>query len=210
MNKSHFLSFLALLVLFSFQATDALAQSARAVQQQGIALYNQGNYAEALQKFEALLRANPSNPYARAYASKCRLAIKQNLGSKTNTLEAQLAKVILPNVDFQEVPLGDVLTYIRQRTMEISSASGSLVTPNIIFSGSSDQRDAALITMRLNSVPVTTLLKYVGDQARCRVRYDQHAVLVTPLDNIPRTQAASAAGTTTDPNLFKAAPNPFE
>jgi hypothetical protein len=193
-NKYHFITLIIALIM-SITSIGYSQQSLVAVYREGVAQFNSGNYPEAMIKFQQVLKANPRYTPARVYSNKCKLALAQNKGSK-NALSNTLATVIIPSVDFQEVPLGDVLTYIRQRTTELTSGK---VTPNFIFNGSTDQRDGSMITMKLNRVPVTTLLKYVGTQARCKIQYDQHAVLVTPMDNVPRSEPVTVKE-----------PNPFE
>ncbi|MDF1752715.1 MAG: tetratricopeptide repeat protein [Verrucomicrobiales bacterium] len=193
--KYHFAILFSALAMFASGISHA-QQSLVAVHREGIALYNAGNYQEALIKFQQVLRAKPSYIHARVYSSKCQQAIKNGLGSKKNVSDS-LSKVLIPAVDFQEVPLGDALTYISQRTQELTAGK---IIPNIIFSGSAEQRSSLTVTMKLNQVPVTTLLKYVGSQTRCKIQYDEHAIMVTPFDNVPQTMA------TPQP----AAPNPFQ
>ena len=199
--------YLVLLILAWGLVTSALQAQQRTVQtvhREGVALFNEGKFADALQKFNLVLKHQPSYVYARVYANKCELAIKQDTGPKAD-IEATLAKIILPSVEFEDVPLSDALTYIRQRAEELS---GGKVTPNIIFSGSAEQRDASKVTMKLTRVPVTTLLKYVGDQTSCRIRYDEHAIMVTPQANIPKPVAKVKEE---KPNPFdKTVPNPFQ
>ncbi len=201
-----FLSGILALLLFTTLPSPTAGQqrTVQSVHREGVALYNAGKFEEALEKFNLVLQYQPSYVYARVYANKCRLAIKQNQGPTNKGMEQALARVILPSVDFQEVPLSDVLTYVRQRTEELT---GGEVSPNLIFSGTAEQRDSAIITMKLRNIPVTVLLKYVADQARCQLRYDPHAIMITPYRNIPEP----AATTTNEPNPFgTAAPNPFE
>ncbi len=35
-------------------------------------------------------------------------------------------------------------------------------------------------TLRLNRVPAETLLRYIVDQANGNIRYDNHAIVITP------------------------------
>jgi len=182
----------------------AQQKTVQSVHREGVTLFNAGKYSEALQKFNLVLKHQPSYVYARVYANKCENAIKQDTGPKAD-IEGTLAKIVLPSVDFQEVPLSDVITYIRQRAQELT---GGKVTPNIIYGGSAEQRDASKVTMKLTQVPITTLLKYVGNQTSCRVRYDEHAIMITPQSNIPKPVAPVKEE---KPNPFtKPAPNPFQ
>ena len=195
MKNPHHLAIFVIAVAITFGSGLHAQQSLAAVQREGVALYNAGEYAEALSKFQKVLRGNPRYINARVYANKCKLALSQDRGPKNN-MGDKLSKVMIPNVDFQEVPIGDALTYIRQRTTELT---GGKIVPNIIFSGSTEQRENISVTMKLNRVPVTTLLKYMGTQSRCRIQYDEHAIIVTPQDNIPKPVVTPTE-----------APNPFQ
>ena len=198
---------LLMIATIAMNIAHAQQRTVQSVHREGVALFDQGKYAEALQRFQLVLKHQPSYVYAKVYASKCELAIKQNKGSSSADIQGTLSKVTIPTVAFEEVPLSDVLGYIRQRTEELT---GGKVTPNIIFSGSAEQRGTK-VTMKLNNVPVTTLLKYVGDQTRCRVRYDAHAVMVTPIANLPPEPALEVKPKETNPfEKQPAAPNPFK
>ncbi len=187
--------------------TSQAQQSVAAVHQEGVALYNAGDYAGALIKFQQVLRAQPNYINARVFSNKCQLALKEGGGPK-KTVEAILSQVMIPSVDFQDVPLGDALTYISQRTTELTQGK---FTPNIIFNGSTEQRSSSMVTMNLRQVPATTLLKYIGQQTRCRIAYDEHAIVVTPLDNVPQTVSSTPQpGTTTPEATTPATPNPFK
>ncbi|MDF1810753.1 MAG: hypothetical protein P1V20_01005 [Verrucomicrobiales bacterium] len=182
-NTYHFTIILVTaLALFASGVTHA-QQSLATVHREGVSLFNAGDYQGALVKFQQVLRAKPSYIHARVYAAKCKQAIAENLGPK-KTMGDSLAKVMVPSVDFQEVPLGDALTYISQRTQELTAGK---LTPNIIFTGTQEQRTNSKVTFKMNQVPMTTILKYIGAQTRCKIQYEEHAITVTPIDNTPKT-----------------------
>ena len=61
-----------LLIVSALLITPLSAQnSAQAVYNQGVALFNEEKYDEALMLFEQVLKANPSFVYARNYAARC-------------------------------------------------------------------------------------------------------------------------------------------
>ncbi|MEM9016515.1 MAG: tetratricopeptide repeat protein [Verrucomicrobiota bacterium] len=170
----------------------AQAQSTQAVFNQGVALYKQQNYVEALAKFEAVLRANPGYVYARSYANKCKVAIANNTGPK-NDIEGTLAKIVIPQLNFTDASIGEVLEYFSVRAEELT---GGKFVPNFIYKGTTDQRDNTLITLNLRNVPMTEAIRYVGQLSRTQFRYEEHAIVADPNfgrgSSAPATNAAPA------------------
>ncbi len=99
---------------------------------------------------------------ARSYAAKCKTALAAGVGKKNN-LEGQLSKVIVPQIDLKDAPVGDVLNFLADKTEELTG--GNLV-PNFIYKGSPEQRENTLISLSLRSVPMTEIVKYVGQLSR--------------------------------------------
>jgi len=148
---------------------------------QGVELYKQGKYAEAIPYFEMVLRQKPGYVYARSYISRCKTAIAAGKANQKD-LEAELAQIRIPQISFEDAPLGDVLAYLSKRTEEISQAKTSV---NFIFKGTAEQRETILITLNVRNVPLTEAIRYVGQLSRCRVRYEDHAVVIDPNMSTP-------------------------
>ncbi len=165
---------------------------------EGVLLFNAGKYGEALIIFEEVLAAKPGFIYARNYSAKCKSMIAKGAGPK-NDLEGKLARIIVPEINFSNAPLGDVLDYLSARTTEIS---GGTVVANFIYKGTSEQRQNTLITLSLRSVPLNEAIKYVVQLSNSKVKYEEHAVVVEP------NQGAAAPATTTAPTGTGAAPQP--
>jgi tetratricopeptide (TPR) repeat protein len=176
-------------------------QSTQAVYNQGVALFNEERYDEALVLFEQVLQANPGFVYARNYAARCKTAMAQNLGPK-NDLEGRLSRVIIPEIAFADAPIGDVLDYLASRTQEITK--GETVV-NFIYKGTPEQRTGTPITLSLRNVPLSEAIKYVGELSRSKVKYEPHAVVIDPN---PGAAPAPAAGTAPAPTPGFAAPTP--
>jgi len=179
---------LALAVLFA--GLPLGAQNMQTEYNEGVKLFNSGNYGEALIKFESVLKARPDYVYARSYAARCKTALAQNAGP-TNNLEGQLARIVLPSINFADAPLGDVLDYFSARATEISNGQ---TTVNFIYKGTTEQRSGTLITLSLRNVPMTEAIKYVGELSKSRISYEPHAVVVDP--GTATTPAAPATGET--------------
>jgi tetratricopeptide (TPR) repeat protein len=200
----------SLVFLFVFGGPVSAQNNAQAVYNQGVLLFNQNQFEEALARFEQVLQVRPDFVYARNYAAKCKAALAKGAGPK-NDLEGKLARLVLPEVNFAEAPLGDVMDYFSSRAQEIS---GGQVVVNFLYKGSSEDRAKTLITLSLRNVPMNEAIKYVGQLSRCRIRYEPHAVIIDP-SPAPEPAPAPAASTTGNPPFGSPAPtaqpkNPFE
>lgn len=179
-----------LITLLSFFGATASQLSAQDLYAESVKLFDEGRYAEAAIGFEAVLKQRPNHVYARSYLGKSRAAITQGAGLK-QTVETRLAKVIVPEINFQEASLGDVLQYISVRTGELTSGQ---LTPNVIYKGSSEQRENTRITLSLRNVPMTEVIRYVGQLSNTRFTYEEHAVVAEPTSSAaPATTSPAAA-----------------
>jgi hypothetical protein len=198
-------------LLFLLSIAPASAQNnAQAVYNQGVLLFNQNQFDEALVLFEQVLQVRPDFVYARNYAAKCKAAIAKGAGPK-NDLEGKLSRLILPEVNFAEAPLGDVMDYFSSRAQEISQGQ---VVVNFLYKGTSEDRAKTLITLSLRNVPMNEAIKYVGQLSRCRIKYEPHAVIIDPSPE-PEPAPAPASQPTGNPPFGTPAPatqpkNPFE
>jgi len=136
----------------------------------------EGDYRTAIAIYEALVAQYPRDPKLRAAMAQARLAARE--GSPKGTLEAKMKEVILPEVEFADVDLDSVFLYLSQRTEELS---GGKVRPNFIYKGSAEDRKRPQITLRLSNVPVTEVIRYVGELTSTAFVYDLHAIVGTPL-----------------------------
>ncbi|MDF1825347.1 MAG: hypothetical protein P1U68_11935 [Verrucomicrobiales bacterium] len=154
----------------------AQGQTLQQVFDDGVTLYNQKDYTAALQKFEQVLRAKPTYVYARNYIGKCKAAIASGAGQKNDT-EAQIARILIPEINLTDAPIGDVLLYLSSRAEELT---GGKLVPNFIYEGTSEQRQNTLISINLRNVPMTEAIRYIGQLSRSDFRYEAHAIVVTP------------------------------
>lgn len=196
-------TFLSVLLTVStlLMAPLSAQNNAQAIYNQGVALFNEEKFDEALILFEQVLKANPNFVYARNYAARCKTAMAQNLGPK-NDLEGRLSRVIIPEIAFSDAPIGDVLDYLATRTQEITK--GETVV-NFIYKGTPEQRTGTPITLSIRNVPLSEAIKYVGELSRSKVKYEPHAVIIDPN---PAAEPVPAAGATPAPAPGFAAPTP--
>ena len=204
---------LAILMAALTAATVLVAQEGKTlkdVYNDSVKLYNAGQYAEALKGFELVLEKQPRYVYARNYAVKCRNAIQE--GKKpTINLEKQLASIKIPSVDFNKTDLGTVLEYLTAKTDELS---GGKVSANIIYQGTDEDRKNKLVTLSLRNVPVTEVITYVGRLTATKFKYEQYAIVGTPIGAGTVNPGALQPVTTEKPGAPKfdipAPPDPFK
>ncbi len=184
----------SLLLLAALLATPLLPaqDTVRSKYNQGLALYNAGKYGEALLLFEEVLAQKPDFVYARNYAAKSKSMIARGVGPKKD-LEGNLARLIIPEINFADAPLGDILDYLSARAAEISGGS---VVANFIYKGTPEQRQNTLITLSLRGIPLTEAIKYVSQLSHSKVKYEEHAVVIEPLQS---AAAPPATGNNTGP-----------
>jgi len=135
--------------------------------------YAAGNIGSAKTKFELVLAQDPKNVAARNYLKMIAVAeAKAGPGAKT---EAQYKTLILPQVEVREATLDSTLDYLKQAA---AKASGGKLQPSFVLQPGVNAN--APVTLRLNNIPFTEALRYVGDLAAVRFSYDQYAISVRP------------------------------
>ncbi|HQZ28953.1 MAG: hypothetical protein KA250_13915 [Verrucomicrobiales bacterium] len=174
---------------------------------EGVKLYNNGKYTDALLIFETILEQKADYVYARSYSAKCKTMIAQGAGPK-NDLEGQISRILLPQVGFSDAPIGDVLDYLSARATELSGGS---VVANFIFKGTPEQRQNILITLNVRNIPMNEAVRYVGQLANMRVKYEEHAIIIDPQLTVPAGDAPAVEPSGT-PAPASPAPtsNPFK
>ncbi|MBP84477.1 MAG: hypothetical protein CMO61_11590 [Verrucomicrobiales bacterium] len=165
------------ILLFGFCLTPSEAQSdIQTVYNEGVTLYNDGEYTDAMVKFTAILKEDPRIIHARSYLNKCRLALASKR-DVSNDIKAQIAQIIIPQLNFKDAPIGDILDYFTIRAEELS---GGKVRPNFIYRGSADQRRNTLVTLSLRNVPMTEAIRYVSQLSETHIKYEEHAIIANP------------------------------
>ncbi|MBK1855008.1 tetratricopeptide repeat protein [Verrucomicrobiaceae bacterium 5K15] len=150
------------------------ATQANTLYQQGVIAMRSGHYDAAASSFRQVLQLYPKHLKAKQnllyiLENKDALVLKKR--------KAALKTVIIPSVDFDKETVQESLTILASL---ISRESNKKVAPNFIVQDPKGQFENRSITLRLNNIPAETLLNYIVTQAGARVRYDAHAIVVTP------------------------------
>jgi len=154
--------------------SDAREERARSFYKMGLIAVNEGNFNLAKQSFREVLKLYPTHPQARRQLT--------NITANRNTLEigrrkATLKKVIIPQVNLEKETLREALDMLRE---QVKRESKGKVKPNFIVQDRTGGFKGRTVTLQLNRVPAETLLRYIVDQANGNIRYDNHAIVITP------------------------------
>jgi hypothetical protein len=197
---------IAALTLFTAGAQEK--QSLQDVYSGAVKQFDAGQYQQALQGFQTVLKHQPNFVYARNYAAKCIEAIRKGGGNKQN-LDAKLAAIILPSVSFEGTDLGLVFEYLTQKSEELSDGK---VVANFIYKGTDDQKKNSLVTLSLRNTPFTDVIRYVGQLTNTEFKYEEFAIVAAPVGSAPAAPEDPAKATALeskfDPPARKTEPFP--
>jgi hypothetical protein len=165
--------FIGLLLL----AFSSLAAQQEEMQSEAVRAFQAGDYATAKYLFESLLAIDPKNPAARNYLRA--IALREGSGAG---LEAALKNINIPALDFRDVTVREAVAFVSQKVLELSGGKQSL---NVVWMVSPAQTDSTRITLKLQNVPASEVLRYIGDAANLRFSYDAYAVKIRPASGKP-------------------------
>lgn len=149
-------------------------ERARSLYQQGMIAMKEGKFDLAKMSFKEVLRIYPNHPQARGkllYISNNRNSL--DIKRRKDTLR----KVTIPEVNLDKATVREALDFL---TAVVERESKKTVTPNFIIQDPTGAFTNSRVTLRLNRIPAETLLRYIVGQAGGHIRYDNHAVVITP------------------------------
>ena len=96
---------------------------------------------------------------------------------KIKARQRQLAAVIIPQVEFDQMPLGDAL---RDLSTLIEETSKDKVIPNFVIQDQSNTLKTIPVTLNMKQVPATVILEYLMNLTNSTAKFDQYAITVKP------------------------------
>jgi hypothetical protein len=168
-----------LLVLMTMCSLEAQQSE---IQAEAVRAFQAGEYATAKPLFESLLSIDPKNPVARNYLR----AIAQRERSGPG-LEGALRKIVIPTVNFHDATVREAVAFVSQKVRELSGGKQSV---NVVWMVPAEQTAAARVTLSLQNVPASEVLRYIGDASNLQISYDPLAVKIKPA----RTPAYEQSG----------------
>lgn len=142
--------------------------------QMGMVAMKEGNFDLAKTSFKEVMRLNPSHAKARMHLYD--ISINRNAMS-IGRRKAALKKVIIPQVNLDKATIQESLEML---AVQVERESKKKVTPNFIVQDPTGGFKGRTVTLRLSRIPAETLLRYIVDQASGHVRFDNHAIVITP------------------------------
>jgi tetratricopeptide (TPR) repeat protein len=168
---------LALTVAFVL-ASQVLAQSpgqqAEALYQKGLAAEKAGDPAAARNFYAEALKLDPKNPNATYSLGQLKLNAPA-IAAKGR--EAKFGAVMIPVFQLDQATLQEALTGL---SLILEKESKGEVTPNFVIEDPKALLAGRKISLNLKNMPAKAVLKYLTDQTGAKVRYDEHAVVISP------------------------------
>ena len=91
--------------------------------------------------------------------------------------EAKFGAVVIPVFQLDQATLQEALTGLG---LIIEKESKGEVTPNFVIEDPKAVLASQKISLNLKNMPAKAVLKYLTDQTGGKVRYDGHAVVISP------------------------------
>ncbi len=150
------------------------AQQAEALYQKGLAAEKAGDPAAARDFYKGALKLDPKNANATYSLGQLKLTAPA-IASKGR--EAKFGAVVIPVFQLDQATLQEALTGLG---LIIEKESKGEVTPNFVIEDPKAVLASQKISLNLKNMPAKAVLKYLTDQTGGKVRYDEHAVVISP------------------------------
>ena len=89
-------------------------------------------------------------------------------------LKRKLDAMVLPEVNFRDAKVEDVITFLQRQTGLLSSDKTEINFVSLLPAG----ERLPSITVLLRRVPVSDVIRYVMELAKLRYRVEEHAVVI--------------------------------
>lgn len=154
---------------FATDVADLLTEAQRA--------YMRNDSATAKEKFGLVLKLDPGNKTAIGYQRRLLAEDLQKAGKgDRNATQEALKKLILEKVDFREASLAEALEFLKQKGNQLG---GGKLAINFVLQ-LDEPTQAAKITISMQKVPFSEVLRYVGDLSGVQFVYEPYAIVVKP------------------------------
>ena len=166
---------LAITALAPLQAEPTAAQRANSAYLDAVAYETAGNVAKAKNSYMEALRFNPKHHKARYRLGQLKINGAQIVAQAQ---ERKIAGVMIPEYRVNEAEFGDA---VKALGMLIEKESKDEIIPNFIIQDPKNNLAQRKVNLRMRNAPSGEILKHMLQMVNAKVRYDQHAVVITPL-----------------------------
>lgn len=160
---------------FAQTAPQSPAKASEALYTQGQAAEKAGDPAAAKDFYAKALKLNPENANARYSLGQLKIN-SASIAAKGR--EEKFGAVIIPAFQLDAASLQEALDAL---SLFIEKESKDAVTPNFVIQDPKSLLADRKITLNLKNMPSKAIMKYLMDQSGAKARYDEHAVVVSPL-----------------------------
>jgi hypothetical protein len=176
---------------FAGDVSDLMAEAQRA--------YIRNDLAAAKEKFELVRKLDPSNKTAISYLRRIMADEKVQDAGKAprNATQDALQKLIMEKVELREASLAEALEFLKQKG---NTLGGGKVAINFVLQLDEPTQNAK-VTIALQRVPFTEVLRYVGDLAGVVFVYEPYAIVVKPKGGAPAPAPTTEPGSSKIPGL---------
>lgn len=143
---------------------------------QAEAAYRKGDLKTAKTAVRNALAINRN--HGPSYALNIQLNKKStNKSFQVRAREKTFASVIVPIIDFKDLPLEDALSTL---SMQVEKQSKDKVIPNFVIQDPSGALKSKSVTLNMRQVPANVVLNYLMNLTGANAKFDQHAVVIRP------------------------------
>lgn len=167
-------------------AAGGYGQTVPELLREGQVAYIKGDVETAKRNFEAVVQLDPKNPTANGYLRQIRAVPPKPSG---NTVQKQCESLMMPQVDLKEATFGSALDFVKRAALKQSD--GKLVL-NFVVQLPDEVVKTRPVSLSLTNVPLSEVLKYIGDLTGSQFDYEKHAIVVRPKAATPPGPAPAA------------------
>lgn len=188
-------------------ADETRATKIKTLYSQGLRAVKQGEVESARTYFQQVLRLNKRHVNARFQLKQLEL----NGGRlQARKRQLQLKAVTIPQIDFDGVTLTEALETL---SALVEKQTNKKFSPNFVINDPNEVLADRKFSLKLGSLPASAILDLALQNARATARYDQHAILIRPLEGKKKTSSPAKPEkptTKAEPKRKLTKPDPFE
>ena len=154
--------------------SSVLAQTASQEYTQGVQALGNGDVEGARSKLQLALEIDPQ--FRPANVLLARIAAAQKPGASSPGLSEKTLEQTLISVEFSDTTLNSAIEYLRQR---VAQDSGGKQQINFAVNLPPDLANKR-VTLKLDHVPLSEVLRYLGDMAGVKFERQPYAIAVMP------------------------------